>query len=121
MGHPDWLWLFNLLRLLLSVSALVRNITIDDQFGDQITHKAPEFSPPVAWATQTCSGCAIKPDVTEMYNGTFTAATFMPDKNILFNAIDFTFNGAKLESSQCKGLADGPASRNSCIHFLHAF
>lgn len=98
MGSPGWLLSVGLLPFLLA-SALEFNLTIDDQFGDEATEEKPVFSPASAWATQTCAGCAIKPDTTQMHDGTFTAATFMPDKGVAFNAIDFQFNGAKFSHS----------------------
>lgn len=90
------------LFFLPSAMSFERNITIDDQEGDGDTGQVPVFSPQIAWATQTCSGCAIKPDITQMHDETFTAATFMPDKDIPFNSIDFTFNGVSSPHySQC--------------------
>lgn len=102
MAHPGWQLLFLSLLHFLLTSALELNITIDDQFGDQVTQEKPVFSPASAWATQTCVGCAIKPDVTKMYDQTYTAAIFEPDKGTVFNAIDFQFNGANSSHSNVK-------------------
>lgn len=68
------------------------NQTIDDQFGDSVTGLVPNFwsdlySP---WANETCGGCAIKLDVTQVYKGTYSAATYHPDLGSLGVGMQFT-------------------------------
>ncbi|KAJ3567724.1 hypothetical protein NP233_g6184 [Leucocoprinus birnbaumii] len=72
---------------------ITRNITIDDQRGDEVTKSVPVYTPEVAWANQGCQGCAIHPDTSQLFDGTHTAATFMPDQGIESNEIHFSFNG----------------------------
>ncbi|KAK7467659.1 hypothetical protein VKT23_004712 [Stygiomarasmius scandens] len=54
------------------------NRTIDDSRGDSATHQLPVFLPDTngVWEDQTCSSCAIKPDKSLAFDGTWTAATY---------------------------------------------
>ncbi|KAF5358147.1 hypothetical protein D9756_001313 [Leucocoprinus leucothites] len=97
MGRVEVLYLFLLgFCLPSSVLGASRNITIDDQFGDALTGQIPVYRPKIAWATQKCSTCKIRPNTSEIFNSTYTAATFMPDQGVKFNAIDFSFTGTAI-------------------------
>jgi hypothetical protein len=66
------------------------NQTIDDQFGDSLTGRVPVFWPS-PWANQTSSGnYALKPDVTQVYNGTYSAATYYPAMGSVGISMNFT-------------------------------
>ena len=75
------------------------NQTIDDQLGDSVTGHVPNFWSDITnpWGTQTCGGCAIKPDVTQVYNGTYSAATYHPDLGAL--GVRMQFTGMLLQKS----------------------
>ncbi|KAJ3576889.1 hypothetical protein NP233_g113 [Leucocoprinus birnbaumii] len=91
--------LLHLLFTVLSapiVSAVPRNVTIDDQGGDPETGEIPKYQPTDAWANQACGGCRVVPDPERLYNRTATAATFMPDRNVTNNTIDFSFTGTAI-------------------------
>lgn len=75
------------------VSAVPRNVTIDDQGGDPDTGKIPVYRPDFAWANEKCVGCAVRPDVGRLYNATATAATLRREDNITSNTLDFSFTG----------------------------
>ncbi|KAF9447862.1 hypothetical protein P691DRAFT_670592 [Macrolepiota fuliginosa MF-IS2] len=101
-GPPSYSRFFTLSILLIfsiflrPVSAGPRNYTIDDQLGDEITSHIPTYAPTFAWATQDCQGCGVDPDKNQLFDGTATSATFMPDKNISSNTVDFDFNGTAI-------------------------
>ncbi|KXN91404.1 hypothetical protein AN958_00666 [Leucoagaricus sp. SymC.cos] len=85
------------LLLLSSVSAQPRNVTIDDQKGDEVTGLRPNYEPPFAWATESCVGCKIRPDFGQLWDQTAMQATFMPDNpNVTSNTIDFNFTGTAI-------------------------
>lgn len=75
------------------------NQTIDDQFGDSVTGRIPNFWSDLTspWANETCGGCAIKLDVTQVYKGTYSAATYHPDLGSL--GVGMQFNGRLLQKS----------------------
>ena len=83
--------------LVISLCPLVSpdpyNQTIDDQFGDSVTGRVPNFwsnlySP---WDNETCGvRCVIKPDVTQVYKGTYSAATYHPYLGSLGVGMQFT-------------------------------
>jgi hypothetical protein len=72
------------------VSATPSNFTIDDQGEDPETGKLVVYQPSDAWANQSCTGCAIHPDVNQLFNHTATAATFGGNESC---TIDFDFTG----------------------------
>ena len=74
-------------------SAVLVNRTIDDQFGDPITSTYPVYSPVGDWQQgATCSDCAIKPDVSKAFDGTWHDSTFYPGSTP--KSVSVTFNGA---------------------------
>ncbi|KAF5358005.1 hypothetical protein D9756_001283 [Leucocoprinus leucothites] len=78
------------------VTAIPRNVTIDDQGGDPDTGELPLYRPGSAWANEKCESCAIHPDIGRLHNATATAATFVPDRNVTNNALDFSFTGTAI-------------------------
>ncbi|KAF9014189.1 hypothetical protein BDQ17DRAFT_1230755 [Cyathus striatus] len=70
----------SLLYLLLSFTCYARivNVTIDDGYGDSLTHQLPIYLPLTVWSNQTCKGCAIKPDPSRAFMQTYNAATYHP-------------------------------------------
>ena len=82
-----------LLTLVTLSSAVLVNRTIDDQFGDPITSTYPVYSPVGDWQQgATCSDCAIKPDVSKAFDGTWHDSTFYPGSTP--KSVSVTFNGA---------------------------
>lgn len=70
--------------LLLSVyaqfaTAVATNYTIDDTSGDERTGQMVVYRPQQLWADQNCEDCAILPDVSQMMDGTYHAATSQAD------------------------------------------
>lgn len=69
--------LFTIICVLIStvgVTAGWRNITIDDQFGDERTHIVPTFLPVDDWTIGGTGGSAI-PNRSLAYNGTWHDST----------------------------------------------
>ena len=54
-----------------------KNVTIDDQFGDEATGRLVEYSPAGdAWAQgSTCTTCALEPAPQLAFNGTWHDST----------------------------------------------
>lgn len=69
------------------------NCTIDDTKGDSVTGITPVYKPQSAWEDATCSGCFVKPNVQQAFDGTWTAATYSPDKTE--TSIEFSFKGTQ--------------------------
>ncbi|KIJ96144.1 hypothetical protein K443DRAFT_107695 [Laccaria amethystina LaAM-08-1] len=83
---------FLLLTLLTLSSAVLVNRTIDDEYGDPITSTFPVYSPIGDWQQgANCSDCAIKPDVSKAFDGTWHDSTFYPDSTP--KSVSVTFNG----------------------------
>lgn len=87
-----------MLFLLLSFSgcygALV-NRTIDDTFGDRTNvSRVPVYSPSDGiWKDASCTSCLIQPDKERAYNGTWTAASYIPGNSTTNIRIDLQFTG----------------------------
>ena len=82
-----------LFTLVTLSSAVLVNRTIDDQFGDPITSTYPVYSPVGDWQQgATCSDCAITPDVSKAFDGTWHDSTFYPGSTP--KSVSVTFNGA---------------------------
>ena len=88
------------LRLLIlflassATRAALVNRTIDDTRGDSVTGAKPVYLPASPWDGPGCTTCAITPNKTLAFDGTWTAATYNPS---LFNNmnISFSFTGKK--------------------------
>ncbi|KAF5373808.1 hypothetical protein D9758_000976 [Tetrapyrgos nigripes] len=90
---PIWPGALLFLLLLRDVLGVAVNRTIDDSLGDSVTGQRPIFLPSTGgvWEDQTCAGCAIQPNRSLAFSGTWTAATYNPNlRNI---STTFTFRG----------------------------
>ena len=85
-----------LILFLVTARAALVNRTIDDTDGDSVTLQVPFYQPTVAspWAGPSCVGCAIVPDTSLVFDGTWHAATYHPE--LLNVNITFSFTGAEL-------------------------
>ena len=85
------------LLFLLAVQNVViaaTNQTIDDTLGDLVTGIRPIYSPSEGvWEDATCKGCAIQPDPSLAFDGTWTAATYNPT---ISTSIELNFKGESL-------------------------
>ena len=75
------------------VLAGIVNRTIDDGFGDSVTLQKVTYLPTTSnvWQNQLCTGCAIQPDISRAFMGTYTAATYHPALGSM--SITMKFNG----------------------------
>ena len=75
------------------LSQTLTNRTIDDTFWDLLTGTRPIYVPSTGgvWKDAVCVGCAIIPDPSEAFEGTWTAATY--NKDIPEVSVEFTFTG----------------------------
>ncbi|KAH0835494.1 hypothetical protein J3R83DRAFT_9161 [Lanmaoa asiatica] len=74
--------------------AALQNVTVDDAVltGPVV----PQFFPSAsAWSTNNCTTCAVQPDPSLAYNGTWHETTFIPANNEA-PAIEFNFTGSAL-------------------------
>ncbi|KAJ8695282.1 hypothetical protein PTI98_007888 [Pleurotus ostreatus] len=72
-------------------NAALRNVTIDDRFGDAMTHVVPSYIPPNKWSP---NGGSARPNASLAHNGTWHDATYHP-KNAPHKA-SFSFTGVSL-------------------------
>lgn len=80
---------WSLLFVSVVQGALV-NRTIDDWFGDSQSSQRPVFSPTGdTWKDEQCVGCAINPDTSKAFQGTYTAATYGKGGNPISVTMDF--------------------------------
>ncbi|KAJ7651144.1 hypothetical protein FB45DRAFT_780465 [Roridomyces roridus] len=80
-----------LLFLLASTNAQTfTNRTIDDTNGDSVTGVVPTYTPSSVWAGPSCQGCAILPDTSKVFDGTYHAATYHADLGSFAISMDFT-------------------------------
>ncbi|KAG7443898.1 uncharacterized protein BT62DRAFT_304104 [Guyanagaster necrorhizus] len=94
------------ISLLLPISlsfAAGTNRTIDDGLGDVVTGLQVEYLPlyspnntaePFWKHEDQCDGCAIMPDVTKAFDGTWTATTYVPA--IEYMSAGLRFNGTAI-------------------------
>ncbi|EFI28295.1 hypothetical protein CC1G_13824 [Coprinopsis cinerea okayama7 len=73
--------------------AQIVNRTIDDWFGDSQTNVRPRFLPTTTgvWKDETCRDCAINPDTSRAFRGTYHAATYSPELGSM--SIEMSFEG----------------------------
>ncbi|KIY70436.1 hypothetical protein CYLTODRAFT_392047 [Cylindrobasidium torrendii FP15055 ss-10] len=105
------------------------NRTIDDTNGDSDSGKVPIYNPSEAWAGLDCTGCAIRPDRSLVFDRTLTAATYNPDMDSM--DVTFSFTGTDIwvyfvlandqgngvtTSTDCNFTLDGKLAG----HFQHA-
>ncbi|KAL4259907.1 hypothetical protein AB1N83_008557 [Pleurotus pulmonarius] len=67
------------------------NVTIDDQYGDKLTHRVPIFLPPDAW-THNSVAAILNPH--RVHNGTWHDATHHPGDSA--RIVNFGFEGVAL-------------------------
>ncbi|KAF9497096.1 hypothetical protein BDN71DRAFT_636153 [Pleurotus eryngii] len=80
-----------LLYFLTIAAAAPRNITIDDELGDELTGNRPSFSPLLGWAQgAVCDGC-LKLDPGKTIQRTWHAHTRR--SNETWSAVSFPFTG----------------------------
>ncbi|KAJ3993791.1 hypothetical protein F5050DRAFT_1810195 [Lentinula boryana] len=93
---PGLLFLYAFLRQVTLVSSIGVNRSIDDTLGDSVTGDRPTYLPDTlgVWEDNTCLDCALAPNTSKAFDGTYTAATYNPDlKNI---SISFAFTGTAI-------------------------
>ena len=90
------LGLYTLPFLVCTTWAPLVNRTIDDTKGDLTTGRTPVYLPNGPWNGQSCSGCAINPDPSLAFDGTWSAATYNPSLNNI--NITFSFIGGNFLS-----------------------
>jgi hypothetical protein len=88
---PGALFLAILFLTIKAVRPQAVNRSIDDGFGDSVTGQMPIFLSSNSWANQVCKGCAIKPPISDAFEGTYTAATYDPGLDDI--SITFNFTG----------------------------
>ncbi|KAF7298899.1 hypothetical protein MIND_00837900 [Mycena indigotica] len=70
--------------------AALQNRTIDDTNGDSVTGAKPVYYPPGPWQGPSCTGCAIQPDVGQVFEGTYSAMTYRTTMGVMNITMDFT-------------------------------
>ncbi|TFK22985.1 hypothetical protein FA15DRAFT_657101 [Coprinopsis marcescibilis] len=118
---------FLLLLMLMIASSVLGALqirTIDDTYGDSVTGLRPVYSPEGGWADNACShpdsGCALKPNLGEVFNGTYHESTYKPEIGplsirILFEGVSvsiyFTLVNDEREdiavNTRCRFILDG--------------
>lgn len=68
------------------------NVTIDDTYGDIITHEKAAYTPSDGWAQGPCDGCHAQPNPNLTFGGTWHDATHNPE-DLDTKAINLTFKG----------------------------
>lgn len=78
--------------------AALRNVTVDDELGDELTKVKPTFLPTTAgvWEGEECGGCRVKPDPASTFNNTYIAATYRKDDGVDPVEFSFQFTGEHL-------------------------
>lgn len=64
------------------VTAILVNVTVDDDGQDPMTGSLIQYGPPGAWSFgQNCTKCLAKPDPSQIYNGTWHDGTYLPNSS----------------------------------------
>lgn len=82
--------------IFLNVTAMMSNRTIDDSLGDSVTGIRPSYFPTTGiWQTQEdCAHrCSIQPDITQAFDGTYTAGSSFPSPGSHPISITLEFSG----------------------------
>jgi hypothetical protein len=99
MKHSVGWRIFTAVALMLivstpSVQAGAVNRTIDDQMGDEVTGRTPDYQPAAGWwYGPGCEPCAVKPDAGLAHGGTWHDATANGDE---VKNITLTFTGTSV-------------------------
>ncbi|KAF5386634.1 hypothetical protein D9615_001525 [Tricholomella constricta] len=116
MHLPLWLFLSFFLSRFWRASALVTNRTIDDTTGDVVTGARPVYLPTTSftWEDATCKRCAITPDPSQAFKGTWTAATYKPE--LVSMSIELSFRGTAIYVFfiLANFIAEGIATETAC-------
>jgi hypothetical protein len=109
------------LSIFQSTVAVLRNCTIDDTYGDPVTGRLPEYSPPDKFARgHECPSCGVQPDKTRAYNRTWHDATATAPDDI--RTITLRFNGTLRVMCTCVAISITnltQCNRLSNIYILH--
>lgn len=74
--------------------AALRNASIDDIDGDELTGHKPWFVPAAgSWDGVHCTACLVLPDPAFAYRNTYTAATYRQDEGTPLVEFSFQFTG----------------------------
>lgn len=80
--------------LILDCLSSPRNLTIDDQTGDEITGLQPTYSPPNGWSQGNgCSYCTAKADPSGAFGGTWHDGRYVPGQFSAPYSFTLQFNG----------------------------
>lgn len=87
-----------------AVAAAQINRTIDDTIGDVLTGTKPIYAPSTSgvWEDNTCTGCALQPDRTKAFQGTWTAATYNPGLGSMSVTLSFKGEPTTIVASKFK-------------------
>lgn len=55
--------------------AILKNVTVDDTKGDELSGTMPTYLPTGDWSTGGCKGCLAKPNASLAFDGTWHDAT----------------------------------------------
>ncbi|EPT06111.1 hypothetical protein FOMPIDRAFT_9495, partial [Fomitopsis schrenkii] len=84
-----------LLYFVPASAAASTNFTIDDTFGDSATGLSPTYS--TNWNVgQTCSGCAVVPDASKTFMGTWHDTTTNSPMKPAPHQVNLTFQGTAI-------------------------
>ncbi|KAG2019670.1 hypothetical protein CC2G_005087 [Coprinopsis cinerea AmutBmut pab1-1] len=70
------------------------NRTIDDQLGDSETGARPRYvprRPGPGWNNETCLGCAVQPDRSRVFRGTYSETTWHIGEGL--RSVEMSFDG----------------------------
>jgi hypothetical protein len=101
-----------LLTVLQFASAASVNHSIDDTNGDSVTGAKPIYFPPTGvWAGADCVGCAIQPNPSLAFDGTWTAATYNAQLGLTSIVLSFTGKPSSylLDVDKCQTPCTGTA------------
>lgn len=86
-----------LFHLFFTVVVYARNVTIDDQFGDQETGFQVIYQPDGMWQQgSNCTTCLLAPNVTAAYDYTWHDSTWIGQAAEPFS-FTLLFNGERIE------------------------
>lgn len=92
------------------VVAAIVNGTIDDKFGDSVTHRLVNYYPNNYWFNETCGCDADVPDKSQAFDNTYTVGTYIGTEPI---GISIQFSGTAIYVFFILGAVTFPTSLNS--------
>ena len=101
-----------LLVLALPICAL-RNVTVDDTRGDELTGGQIIYNPPSKWQLgQSCSNCTAELDASKAFDSTWHDASYFPVGSGVADAgqyptASYTFNGESAFSVRLRLVTNG--------------